>query len=49
MAADLATALSDAAVAGDAWTAQRITLGKETVLEGEALRRAIQEAACVVG
>lgn len=44
MAPDLATALADAA-AGDGWMAERITLGRETVLEGEALRRAIAERA----
>lgn len=44
MAPDLATALADAA-AGDGWTPERITLGRETVLEGEALRQAIAEAA----
>ena len=44
MAPDLATALSDAAQAGGAWQAQRITLGRETVLEGPALQQAISEA-----
>jgi hypothetical protein len=45
MAPDLTTALADAAQANGAWTAQRITLGQETVLEGEALAQAIREAA----
>jgi hypothetical protein len=44
MAPDLATALADAAHADGAWTAQCITLGRETVLEGDALTRAIREA-----
>ena len=44
MAPDLATALADAAHADGVWTAQRITLGRETVLEGDALTRAIGEA-----
>jgi hypothetical protein len=43
MAPDLTTALSDAAQAEAAgeWTAQRITAGRDTLLEGEALREAI--------
>jgi hypothetical protein len=45
MAPDLATALVDAAQAGGAWTAERISLGRETVLEGDALAQAIGEAA----
>jgi hypothetical protein len=44
MAPDLTTALLDAAHADGAWTAQRITLGRETVLEGDALTGAIREA-----
>jgi hypothetical protein len=40
MAPDLRTAIADAA-AGDGWIADRITFGRETVLEGEALRAAI--------
>ena len=43
MAPDLTTALSDVASAGREWTALRITLGKETVLEGDALDQAVRE------
>ncbi|MBN8875104.1 MAG: hypothetical protein J0H67_19885 [Rhodospirillales bacterium] len=43
MAPDLPTAIADAA-AGDGWVAQRITRGREVVLEGEALRHAIEAA-----
>jgi hypothetical protein len=42
MAPDLVTALADAAGANGAWQAHRITLGRETVLEGEALMHAIR-------
>lgn len=44
MAPDLATALADAAQAEreGTWYAAAITLGRETVLEGEALRAAIE-------
>ena len=45
MAPDLATALSDIIQAGNTWTAERITLGNETVLEGEELAQAIRSAA----
>jgi hypothetical protein len=45
MAPDLATALTDIIQAGDAWIAERITFGKETVLDGEALEQAVREAA----
>ncbi len=45
MAPDLPTALSDIAQAGGAWTAERITLGTETVLQGEGLARAVRAAA----
>jgi hypothetical protein len=41
MAPDLATALADIADAGDFWTAERITLGSEIILEGEALEAAV--------
>ena len=44
MAPDLGTALADVAQANGTWTAQRITLGRETVLVGEALARAVREA-----
>lgn len=45
LASDLATALADAARALEAgeWTARRISMGRDTVLEGEALTRAIEE------
>jgi hypothetical protein len=42
MAPDLETALSDAR-AGDGWTPERITLGRETILEGDALRQRLAE------
>jgi hypothetical protein len=45
MEPDLATALDDA-VAGErdgAWRTDSITIGRQTVLEGEALRAAIAE------
>jgi hypothetical protein len=42
MAADLPTALADVA-GGEGWTDVRVMLGRETVLEGEALRRAVAE------
>lgn len=45
MAPDMATALTDIAGAGGAWTAERITLGSETVLEGEALAAAVRQSA----
>jgi hypothetical protein len=45
MAPDMKTALADIAQAIGAWEAQRITLGRETILEGEALRQAVVEAA----
>ncbi|MGE4046634.1 MAG: hypothetical protein AB7F35_17375 [Acetobacteraceae bacterium] len=43
MAADVSTAVADAAVAAasGAWTAEKITQGRDVVLEGEALREAI--------
>ncbi len=44
MAPDLASALSDIILAGDAWIAERITLGQETVLEGEELAQATRAA-----
>lgn len=44
MAPDLATALRDAATAGAGWTAERITFGRDIVLEGEALQRAVASA-----
>lgn len=46
LAVDLASALGEAAEAerDGAWQAQRISLGRDTSLEGEALRRAIQAA-----
>ncbi|HBK04723.1 MAG TPA: hypothetical protein DDZ81_02540 [Acetobacteraceae bacterium] len=44
MAPDLATALADIAGAGGVWTAERITLGPETVLEGAALATAVSES-----
>ena len=44
MAPDLATALADIAGAGGAWTAERITYGLETVLEGTALAAAVSES-----
>jgi hypothetical protein len=47
MAPDLSTALADAARAGGAWEAQRITLGKDTILEGEALAVAVRQSAAV--
>lgn len=45
MAPDMATALADIASAGGAWTAERITLGSETVMEGEALAVAVRQSA----
>jgi hypothetical protein len=45
MAPDLSSALSDIIQAGDAWTAERITLGQETILEGEELAQAVHAAA----
>ncbi len=48
MAPDLSTALADAAHANGTWTAKRITLGKEVILEGEALALAIREAGASV-
>lgn len=42
MAPDLETALRDAAEAGDAWRADRITAGRETILEGHALADALR-------
>ena len=46
MEPDLASALSDAAQAerDGTWRAERITLGREIVLEAGALRQAIAEA-----
>ncbi len=43
MEPDLAAALAEAAAAerGGSWRAERITLGRDTVLEGEALRAAL--------
>lgn len=41
MARDLATAFADIADAGDLWTAERLTLGSEIILEGEALKAAV--------
>lgn len=45
MAPDLPTALADAAAAARAgtWRATHITLGRETILEGDPLRAAIAE------
>ena len=48
MAPDLSTALADAAHANGTWTAKRITLGKDIILEGEALALAIREAGALV-
>ncbi len=47
MAADLQAALTEAARARSdgAWTATRISMGRELVLDGEALEQAIGEAA----
>jgi hypothetical protein len=45
MAPDLPTALSDIRQAGDSWTAERITLGHETVLDGADLVRSVRAAA----
>lgn len=45
MAPDLATALSDITQGGDAWTAERITFGRETILHGEELAQALRSAA----
>ncbi len=47
MAPDLPTALADAAQAlsDGTWSARRIVLGRESALEGDALARAIREAA----
>jgi hypothetical protein len=45
MAPDLSTALCDIIQAGDTSTAERITLGRETVLEGEKLAQAVRVAA----
>ncbi len=45
MAPDLPTALSDIIQARGTWTAERITLGTETVLEGEDLAQAVRTAA----
>lgn len=47
MAPDLSTALADAAQAERAgtWHAAAITLGRDTVLEGDALREAILDLA----
>ena len=46
MEPDLAAALAEAAEAeqAGAWRAERITLGRETVLEGDALRQEIGAA-----
>ena len=46
LAVDLAGALAEAAQAerDGAWRAQRISLGRDSSLEGEALRQAIMEA-----
>ena len=47
MAQDLSTALADAAQAerDGTWYAAAITLGRETILEGDALREAIERVA----
>jgi hypothetical protein len=45
MAPDLPTALADIVQAGDAWTAEKITLGRETLLQGEQLAHAVRDAA----
>ena len=49
LAPDLSTALADAAKARDtgAWTTRRLVLGREDVLEGDALARAIAEVRAV--
>ncbi len=44
MAPDLATALADIAGAAGGWTAERITFGPDTVLEGRALAAAVSES-----
>jgi hypothetical protein len=46
LAPDPPLAIAEAAQAerDQAWIAQRISLGRDAALEGEALRRAIQEA-----
>jgi hypothetical protein len=44
MAPDLSTALSDIIRARSSWTAERITLGNETMLEGEDLAHAVRAA-----
>jgi hypothetical protein len=44
MAPDLVTAMADIVQAADAWTAERITLGQETILEGEELALAVRAA-----
>lgn len=46
LAPDLPTALADAAAAQAAgeWTARRLVLGRESVLEGETLEQAIRDA-----
>jgi hypothetical protein len=50
MEPDLPTALADAAQGeAEGWTALSITLGRETVLEGEALRAAIAAMQAPVG
>jgi hypothetical protein len=48
MEPDVPTALADAALAAQAgtWTVQRITQGRDVVLEGEALREAIARLGC---
>jgi hypothetical protein len=45
IAPDLPTALSDIIRASDSWTAERITLGNETVMEGDDLVQAVRLAA----
>jgi hypothetical protein len=42
MAPDLQTALRDVAGAGDAWRADKITMGRDVVMEGEALAAAVR-------